>query len=258
MPNAVEFQRELTRQALNAAGTESKFVLAGSGALREHGLIDRPTDDVDLFTVAEAIQSFPGHVERVVGGLRSAGYEVAEERRTDAFARLSVVQQGLVMEIDLCVDWRNDSPVVLDIGPVLSLDDAVANKVAALFSRGEARDYLDVDRIRESKRFSDADLLRLGHRSDEGFDDDYFAERLKQVDDLEPSQVSAYGVREKQLELIATRLNHWANEIEAGAERCVASAACQTEPALAGQVWVRPHMRNGRAVEGHFRSRPSR
>jgi hypothetical protein len=28
----------------------TSFVLAGSGAMREHGLVDRPTEDVDLFT----------------------------------------------------------------------------------------------------------------------------------------------------------------------------------------------------------------
>ena len=28
----------------------TSFVLAGAGAIREHGLVDRPTEDVDLFT----------------------------------------------------------------------------------------------------------------------------------------------------------------------------------------------------------------
>ena len=46
-----EEQRRITRLALEAAGDEAGFALAGSGAIREHGLIDRPTEDVDLFTV---------------------------------------------------------------------------------------------------------------------------------------------------------------------------------------------------------------
>lgn len=37
----------------------------------------------------------------------------------------------------------------------------MANKVGALFSRGEPRDYLDVDAIRESGRFADDQLLAL-------------------------------------------------------------------------------------------------
>jgi len=44
--------------------------------------------------------------------------------------------------------------------PVLSLGDAVGNKVSALYSRGETRDYLDVDAIRSSGYFTDAELVR--------------------------------------------------------------------------------------------------
>ncbi|KQQ20731.1 hypothetical protein ASF48_09025 [Rathayibacter sp. Leaf299] len=44
-----DLQREITRVALDALeGTA--FALAGSGAIREHGVIDRLTEDVDLFT----------------------------------------------------------------------------------------------------------------------------------------------------------------------------------------------------------------
>ncbi|SHE24479.1 hypothetical protein [Actinomyces glycerinitolerans] len=51
MSGTQEEQRRITRLALEAAGEESGFTLAGSGAIREHGLIDRHTEDVDLFTV---------------------------------------------------------------------------------------------------------------------------------------------------------------------------------------------------------------
>ncbi|MEZ0492542.1 hypothetical protein AB2L28_09865 [Kineococcus sp. TBRC 1896] len=42
-------QRYVTRLLL-AATAGKGFVLAGSGAIREHAMIDRPTEDVDLFT----------------------------------------------------------------------------------------------------------------------------------------------------------------------------------------------------------------
>ena len=41
-------QRNIARLALQAAGAHSGFALAGSGAIREHGLIDRPTEDVEV------------------------------------------------------------------------------------------------------------------------------------------------------------------------------------------------------------------
>jgi predicted nucleotidyltransferase component of viral defense system len=55
------------------------------------------------------------------------------------------------------VDWRKHPPVQLAIGPVLDADDAVANKVCALFGRAEVRDYIDVDAVLASGRYTKAD-----------------------------------------------------------------------------------------------------
>ena len=41
-------QRELAKIILGSLA-EDGFALAGSGAIREHGLINRPTQDLDLF-----------------------------------------------------------------------------------------------------------------------------------------------------------------------------------------------------------------
>ncbi len=62
------------------------FALAGSGAIREHGVIDRPTEDVDLFTTTQDTAEFARAVERVVADLRGSGYEVEEARRAALFA----------------------------------------------------------------------------------------------------------------------------------------------------------------------------
>jgi len=45
-----ELQSRVTALLLGAVG-DAGFVLAGAGAIRQHGLTDRPTEDVDLFTV---------------------------------------------------------------------------------------------------------------------------------------------------------------------------------------------------------------
>lgn len=50
-------QRRITRTALQAA-TDTGFALAGSGAIREHGLTNRPTEDIDLFTVQAMAEGF--------------------------------------------------------------------------------------------------------------------------------------------------------------------------------------------------------
>ena len=130
-------QREVTRIALSGA---RGFALTGSGAIREHGLIERPTEDVDLFTTSQDVAAFGAAVEQVSGRLRRSGFGVEEVRRAPQCARLHVTtSDGLQLDVDLGVDWRQDAPVFLDVGPVLSLPDAVGNKVSALYGRGEAR-----------------------------------------------------------------------------------------------------------------------
>ena len=55
-------QRTVARIALDSV---EGFALAGSGAIREHGVIDRPTEDVDLFTANADEDAFSLAVDRV-------------------------------------------------------------------------------------------------------------------------------------------------------------------------------------------------
>jgi hypothetical protein len=54
-------QREIAKAALSFVH-DSDFALAGSGAIREHGLISRPTEDIDLFTTNTDAVSFSRNV----------------------------------------------------------------------------------------------------------------------------------------------------------------------------------------------------
>ncbi len=55
------------------------------------------------------------------------------------------------------------------IGPVLAEADAVASKVATVFSRGYARDYLDLAGILASGRYSFDQLMAMAKAVDAGF-----------------------------------------------------------------------------------------
>ena len=189
-------QRDVTRIAL--ASVEG-FALAGSGAIREHGVTDRPTEDVDLFTANADEDAFSLAVDHVTARLRSSGFEVELTRRAEHFARLHVVTaDGVQLDVDLGVDWRQDEPVRLAVGPVQSLDDAVGSKVGALYSRGEVRDYLDVDAIRGSGRFNDEQLLTAAADRDPGFRLDMFLWRLDGARRISPDDVERYGVTAAQ------------------------------------------------------------
>ena len=206
-------QREITRIALAGIGPAG-FALAGSGAVREHGLIDRPTEDVDLFTSRTEITAFDAAVRRVVDDLQVRGYVVEEKRRARQFARLHVqTPAGVEVDVDLGVDWRERPPVTLDVGPVLSLADATGNKVSALFSRGAARDYLDIDAIRRAGAYSDEDLVAAAAERDPGFDLAMFAHQLDAVQRITPTDVVRYGVSSEQLEQVKARCVQWAQQL---------------------------------------------
>lgn len=214
----VAVQREVVRIAL--AGVAG-FALAGSGAIREHGMIERPTEDVDLFTTNQDVTAFSAAVDQVTDQLRGSGYQVDQSRRAAQFARLHVAtKDGLQLDVDLGVDWRQDDPVFLSVGPVLSVADAVGNKVSALYSRGEARDYLDVDAIRASGRFSDDQLVTAAAERDAGFEVGVFAQQLAAASRLQPAQVVRYGVTADQLEAVKARCVEWAAGLlsQAGSE----------------------------------------
>jgi hypothetical protein len=206
-------QRHVTRRLLDVTATDG-FALAGSGAIREHVLIDRPTEDVDLFTHHLDQGRFATAVAAGAAALTADGYLTEVVRSADLFARIQVTAgDGTVLEVDFAVDWREHPPVTLDVGPVLNRDDAVANKVGALYSRAEARDFLDVDAIRRSGVYSDEDLLRLAESHDGGFDRRFFAEQLTIVSSLTPLRVAQYGVTADGLAGVVLRLLRWADTL---------------------------------------------
>ena len=107
----------------------------------------RPSGDVDLFTSWQHRDEFPELTSAVVAALDEAGYTTSVIMQADTFVRLMVSnpQEGTEEKVELSADWRAHDPVQLDVGPVLHADDAVANKVCALFGRALPRDFLDVD-----------------------------------------------------------------------------------------------------------------
>lgn len=213
MTTSEEHQRAATRIMLDAMQGQG-FALAGSGAIREHGVIDRPTEDVDLFTTNIAPALFTEGLDAGAGALRENGYTVDVVRRADQFARLDVTSaDGYRFDVDMGVDWRAHDPVTLEVGPVLALDDAIANKVGALYSRGEARDFLDVDAIRRSGRFTDDELMASAVNHDPGFDRTIFADQVDLVDQVRPVDVQDYGYSAEDLAGVRERMHAWSSEL---------------------------------------------
>jgi hypothetical protein len=168
---------------------------------------------VDLFASSRVEFDFSQAADAVVAAYRHVGLHVVVEVRNSTFARLSVTSEATAARVELGVDWRENEPVRLAVGPVLHADDAVANKVCALFGRAEVRDYVDVDAILASGRYTEDELVNLAMDHDPGFDLIWFAEALAAIDRLPDSLFQPYGLEAEDVAALRRRVTGWAKRI---------------------------------------------
>jgi hypothetical protein len=86
--------------------------------------------------------------------------------------------------------------------------------VAALFSRGEARHYLDVAGILASGRYHPADLLRLGADTDPGFHPAILADALRAIDRYPDEEFTRYGLPSPDVTRLRATMRRWAEQID--------------------------------------------
>jgi hypothetical protein len=206
------FHEQLARVALGAAGSFG-FALAGGYAVQAHGFLNRMSADVDLFAEASAKFDFSEAVSAVVSAYQRDGLEVQIEVLAGSFARLNVTSASDSAKVELGLDWRKNKPIGLAVGPVLHADDAVANKVCALFGRAEVRDYVDVDAIVSSGRYTEDELLDLAADHDPGFDRSWFAEALSAIDRLPDRLFQPYDLNLEDTAALKDRMRSWAQRI---------------------------------------------
>lgn len=102
-----------------AAGARYGLALAGGYAVQAHGIGNRPSGDVDLFTTWQHRDEFPELTSAVLSALKGAGYTTSVIMSGETFARLIVADplDGQEEKVELSADWRAHEPVQLDVGP---------------------------------------------------------------------------------------------------------------------------------------------
>lgn len=202
-----EFQADIARIALSAAG--HGFALAGGNALVAHGLVERPTEDVDLFSPEpRGAAAVSGPVQ---SALAEAGFEVVLVEQSDEFVRLEVTKSDRVALLDLARDWRQHPPVVMSLGPVLHVEDAVGSKAAALVGRGLPRDYVDV--AAALARFGRTAVVSLAFRRDPGLRIADFSHAARRLDQLADHEFAAYGLSADAVAELRARFADWPREV---------------------------------------------
>ena len=191
------------------------FALSGGLALAELGLTNRPTKDIDLFTLKFDDALFDRAIAEAMAALDKAGYVATLGRKNKSFARIDIEVGSEQLSVDLGYDYREYDAVTLDIGPVLDKRDAILNKVSALYARMLPRDFIDVYNSIQSGNMTRADILRLSKERDEGFVLEYFVNALRRMQTLSFEDFSEYGISREMHSAIKTALLSWAEDIEA-------------------------------------------
>jgi hypothetical protein len=185
----------------------------------------------------------------VVAALERHGYTVRTVTSGDTFARLLVsgpdgMHETEPVKVEMAADWRAHPPVQLvptcssrststdattrrptaslrtttavsaaAIGPVLHLDDAIANKMCALYGRALPRDFLDIDAALASGRYTRERLLKLAADADDGFDPRIFADALGALTQITEAAFAEYDVSPEEITAMRRRYMNWRDEL---------------------------------------------
>lgn len=209
------FQHEVARIALAVAGRHG-FALAGGQALIAHGIGARPTEDVDLFTDLDG--GVTAAAELVHATLLDAGFQVetiAEPTELDDvfygfehdMTEFEVRRDDRTVRLQLVRFARSASPIVLDVGPVLHLDDVIGTKVAAMVTRAQPRDYIDV--AAALRRYSRNDLVDLARRADLALTDEEFQDALQRLDRLPDTVFALYRLTPAEIHDLRHAFSEW-------------------------------------------------
>lgn len=210
-----------------AAAREHGFALGGGNALLAHGVISRPTQDVDLFTDQE--NGVRAAADAVEAALRNAGFEPQRQGETAELADIFPgMGEGLAewivtapggeqMMLQLAYFDRDQEPVAMDIGPVLDLEDVVGGKVCALASRTEPRDYADV--AAALQRYSPAQLISFAQRLDPGLTGQDFTDAGLRLDQMDDRAFAAIGLSQNEVTTLRERLAAWPRDVRTADQR---------------------------------------
>jgi predicted nucleotidyltransferase component of viral defense system len=211
-----ELHRRVATVALRVA-TRHGFALGGGNALIAHGLITRPTQDVDLFTNEET--GVEAAADSVETALREAGFDADREDKASGLPEIFegmgeglaewtvTARDGQQMMLQMAYFDRTAQPVTMDLGPVLRLEDVVGGKVCALAGRAEPRDYIDT--AAALRRYSIDQVIGLARELDPGLDDRDFADAGRRLDRWGDSVFAAFGLGVADIAALRAAFRDW-------------------------------------------------
>jgi hypothetical protein len=114
---------------------------------------------------------------------------------------------GEQMLLQMAYFDRARRPVIMDIGPVLDLEDVVGGKVCALASRVEPRDYLDT--AAAMGRYDMDQMIGFARRLDPGLTDRDFADAVLRLDLWGDGVFAPFGLSSADVAVLRERFADW-------------------------------------------------
>ena len=201
------FQREVA-DAFFALPASRGFLIAGGAALIAAGVVERATDDLDLFGTRSTSNVSAAKVE-LLTACEGNGWQVEVARDTDEFVRLVISSGADELAVDLGIDADPLLPsTVTFLGPTIGVEENAGRKTLALFGRWMPRDFVDVQAL--AARYGKERLIALAAERDSGFDLDFFASALEQVTRI---RTERFPISPERLPALIAFFTNWATEI---------------------------------------------
>lgn len=179
-------QVELTRIFFTLDAAED-YLVAGGAALLASDLIDRPTEDLDLFAATPTTSVTPAK-DAFMQALHEQGCGVVLIQDGSTSCRMIISRAGEETVVDLAIDSPPHSrPTITVLGPTLAPLELAGRKLLALFGRAEARDFADIYVL--TQRFGKAALIEQAQAFDAGFDLSVLAQMIRTIERFDDHEI---------------------------------------------------------------------
>ncbi|REE98641.1 hypothetical protein [Thermomonospora umbrina] len=189
---------------------EYGLFLAGGYAMRAHGLVGRPSDDLGFAAVLASPEEAAGVL---AVHYRGQGLTVLHPDSGARAARLTVRDPatGESCEVDLEAAELRVSPVTVDGCPVVGFDDAIGLTIRAVHDRCLAGDLVDAASLAGHYGFERLEWLCRSHEPE--FSLRSLADRLETAELRGVEDFERYGLGEDDVRRVRRFAAEWAHDI---------------------------------------------
>lgn len=179
------------------------FFLSGGTALAEYYLKHRLSQDLDFFTINQAVSfdSVKAEILKIIGQEKMA---VENQVTSDTFLRLILKTEGEILKVDFVKDVPIHFGELKLIGQIRvdSLENLAVGKLLALFGRADPKDFVDLYFLLEKEKLINfEELITLTKQKDLGLQEIFLAEMIYKVEEIKiyPETIKVFDKQEMVL-----------------------------------------------------------